>query len=269
VNTSTPALLRVSVAALCRVVFDHPHDHSTWLAFERRATLLPGPPPQVGVTVVAYGGAVRLIEPGALAGLVPDFCYDSARSEAEQDFRILIPPAAWPAVRDFCLTQLSNPESDVLDATPHRELSEEFDETLHWQVSPGQYDTSVLGTVVEAVPVPTDNPRAQGAPTVRVYRIFENRLLDQALIGALLSSVQRSDAELAADAAADAAHGGPGRANAACALPLTEVTSALTALSPGARAQPFSVAGHRLDASISALFPDLFVPTRSWHSRNE
>ena len=256
--------LRVSVATLCRVTFDHPAEHRLWLALERRATFRPEPPPHTIVVAVPYGGAVRILRPEALAAVVPDFRYDSERSKTEQDFRIVIPPTTWPAVREFCLAHIAAPDDNILDNSPDRELKEEFVETLGVEVAPGDYAASAVGTVVEDGAAPTNSDRAPGAPTVRIYRLFEVRLLAPSLVEAIMASTLLDEATLAARAEAQSALGGRGRANAAVGLPLAAVREALRLLPPQARALTFTVGEQRMDGTVSALFPDLAGPARRW-----
>jgi hypothetical protein len=257
-HSPIPQNLRVSVASLCRVTFDHPDEGSPWLAFERRATVHPGPPPQAFVTLVAFGGAAQLRQAQALAAVVPGFSFDSHLSEAEQDFRILIPPAAWPVVRAFCLSHLSDPLHSIIDASPDRELAEEFSEDLNWEIAASHYTAASIGAVIEDTPVPSDNARAAGALTVRVYQIHEVRLLDTQLIQAILDGNNKPDSALVSSAVQSSL----GRANAASALPAAHVTAAIHALIPAAQPQPFTVNGHRFDPSASALFPEFSLPGR-------
>jgi hypothetical protein len=94
--------LRVSVATLDRVIFKRPADGTLMLALERKATLI-GDTDKRSVYVRAqpFGGAVRILSLDALREVVDAFKFDSNRSEAEQDFRLLIQPVAWEAVKQF------------------------------------------------------------------------------------------------------------------------------------------------------------------------
>lgn len=109
-------------------------------------------------------------------------------------------------------------------------------------------------TIVEDVPTPTANVSARGVPTVRVYRVFEARILDTALAEALLAnSGNRSDEDLQELAFANARGGGRGWVNSVLTLPLQPLQAAYTALSPLACAHPISFQGHRLDATVAAI----------------
>ena len=254
--------LRVSVATLVRVLFDHPQNGAPMLALERKATLTDEPGGQrVYVRAQPFGGGIRLRDPAPLRNLIGDFQFDSERSRAEDDFRILIRAADWPAVRQFCLEHLAGADDPALDADPARELSEEFADALAVDLQPGQYQARPVGLVVADGPAPTHNPRAPGAATARIYRIFEARLLDPALAQALLASSARvSDEDLRQQALAEARAGGRGRANAALVLPLNDLAAAYLALRPEVRAAPLAFDGHLLDGNVPAVLDGVPVP---------
>jgi hypothetical protein len=118
-----------------------------------------------------------------------------------------------------------------------------------------------VGFVIEDNPMPTKNARAPGQPTVRLYRTFEVRIVDEALCAALLSASQRySDRELANLALLDAQNGGRGRLNSVLALPLFAVKESYLALPPGQRFTEIEVDGHHLDESVLAILEDIEVP---------
>ena len=104
--------LRVSVAALVRVIFEHPLDGKLMLALERKGTVFEEAGLQrVYVSAQPFGGAItfRRLEP--LRTLVGDFQFDSERSRSENDFRILIRPSDWNIVKQFCLRHLVDDDS--------------------------------------------------------------------------------------------------------------------------------------------------------------
>jgi hypothetical protein len=251
---SDPLTLRVSAAVLVRALFPHPAGGEMQLALERRATVRAEPGHAVHVRAQPFGGAVRLRDPAALRALIGDFQFDSDTSRAEEDFRILIRPADWPVVRQFCLAHLAADVDPTLETDPARELEEEFAETLGFRLLPEHYRQRFAGLGLMDHPAPTDNARAHGVPTVRVYRIVEARLLDEALVRALLENSQGlSDDDLAQRALARQASAGRGRANAAQVLPLAQVVAAYQSLPPAARAQPFKVAGHLMDSNVAPI----------------
>ena len=251
-------LWRVSVATFNRIIFPHPQNGTSMLALERRATA-DGEHARVGAQ--PFGGGVRILDPARLQELIGEIRYDSERSRAEQDFRILIPPTKWEAVKQYCLHHLANPDDRELEASPDRELAEEFEEDLGIHLDTDQYAIQPVGFVIEDNPVPTKNARASGQLTVRLYRIFDVRIVDAALCAALLSASHRySDQELARLARQSAPNGGRGRANSVLTLPLSTVRESYLALPAEARCRKLSVDGHELDESVLAILMDIDVP---------
>ena len=253
---------RVSVATLDRVVVKSAFDRPPMLILERAATLLrdKGSDSTV-VQVKPFGGAVRILDAPALRQHIGDFEFDSQHSQAEQDFRIPVPAAAWEKVKQFCLLHLVKPHGAILETSPQRELAEEFMDTLHIHLEPGQVLSRPAGLVVENTPAPTGNLYSPGFPTARIYRIFEVTIPEISLCTALLENSQRyTDLDLQAMAAADAALGGKGRANAVLALPLEEVTHLYLKVPLPQRAQPLTIDGHHFDASVIAMLENVDAP---------
>jgi hypothetical protein len=256
--------LRVSVAALVRVIFEHPLDGRLMLALERKATVLEEAGQQrVGVRAQPFGGAIRFRRLAPLQDLIGDFQFDSDRSRAESDFRILIRPAAWEAVLQFCLLHFADADDPILESDPARELTEEFADALAIDLKPDQYRQRLAGIIVEDHPTPTDNLRAPGYSTVRIYRIFEARIVDASLGQAMQANSERhSDQDLQERALADARvrSGGRGRANAVLALPLKSLTKAYLGMSPAARAAPVTFNNHQLGRNVPAVLENVAVP---------
>ncbi|MEA4907771.1 MAG: hypothetical protein GYA17_21450 [Chloroflexi bacterium] len=251
--------LRVSVATLDRVIFPHPQDGAPQLALERKASLEKDG--RTRVWAQPFGGGVRILDARPLQALTGPLRFDSPRSQAEQDLRILIAPPDWEAVKRFCIRCLQDPENAVLEASPQRELHEEFAETLGLRLRPGQYTYRPAGFVVEDGPVPTDNVYARGLLTARLYHIFEVRLLDRELGAALLAAGQgTTDPALARLAREDARRGGRGRANAVLTLSLSRVRQAYAALPPAGRYRGITLAGHALDQSVLAILDGVDAP---------
>ena len=249
---------RVTVATLDRVLLEDAG--RTLLLVERAATYDP-----VRNTALVrgkpYGGAVRILDEDALRREIGDFEYDSPRSRSEKDFRILVPPLAWEKVKQFCLRQLAAPGEAVIEVSPQRELAEEFMDALHVSLEAGQVDYRDTGIVIENKPVISGNLYSPGVPTVRLYRIFEARILDQGLCAALLDNSRRySDADLQAMADADAANGGRGRANAVLALPLEAVGEAYQQTPPAERGRLLNVDGHVFHSSVLAVLDHVDAP---------
>jgi len=254
--------LRVSVATLARVIFRHPQDSSWMLALERKATLLkPEHQPEVMVKAQPFGGAIRLRDPAPLEKRIGDFRFDSQRSQEEVDFRILVQPSDWPAIRDFCISHLQQPADPVLETNPDRELVEEFYDTLGIRLRPGQYSSQPVSILIENQPERTENIYASGYPTARIYFVFEVRIRDDALTQAMIeNSTRYSDLDLGQLALHNASEGRPGRANAILSLPLERLTEQYLALPPEKRGKPVKIDGHLLDGNVAAVLPDVPVP---------
>ena len=204
---------------------------------------------------------MRIRDVPALRQHIGDFEFDSPHSQAEQDFRILVPAAAWERVKQFCLAHLVKPDDAIIETGPQRELAEEFMDALHIPLAPGQVLFRPAGLVVENTPAPTANLYSPGFPTARIYRIFEVTILDSSLCSALLENNRRySDLDLQAVAGADAACGGKGRANAALGLPLEAVTSAYLKVPLQQRDRPLAIDGHLFDTSVVAVLENVDTP---------
>jgi hypothetical protein len=255
--------LRVSVAALARVLLDDPEDGRPLLVLERTATLQERENGRAAVVrAKPYGGGVRLRDPDALRAVIGDFHFDSVRSRQQADFRILIREADWPQVQAFCLRHLQEKESGPLESSPARELAEEFQDSLKVDLAHEQaWNLAPLEIVIEAHPAPTANPRAPEAPTVRMYSIHEARLRSPKLVAAVLAnSVAVSDEQLRQQAREDRRAGGKGRANATLALSLDWLISAYGEIAFEERGVLCEVGGHLLDGNVAAILPGVEVP---------
>jgi hypothetical protein len=257
---ATPELsLRVSVATLCGVIFTHPQERHLMLALERVATLRRRAGEEV-VTVKAqpFGGAVRLHGVRALQQRIGGFHFDSERSRSERDFRLQIRPSAWEAVKRFCLEQFRKDNESILESNPNRELVEEFADALNVALTSTQYRLKRMGVHIEDQPSLTDNIHAAGSPTVRIYRLFQVRILDPALVAAVLAHSERySDQDLRDLALEDVRNGGRGRANGVLALPVGVSREVYRAIPPPKRSAPVTLAGHRLDGNVPVVLETL------------
>lgn len=253
---ATPDLsLRVSVAALVRVVFNHPGNGECMLALEHQATLWEN---KVEIRTQPFGGAVRILDLEAIHNLIGNFHFDSERSRSEQDFRLLIRPSAWAVLRDFCIQHLSRDHDPILETDPTRELVEEFADALKISLQPEQYICRPVATFVQNKAAPTDNIHARGNPTVRVYRVFEATITSSALAQAMLNETlsHKRMSELALE---DARKGGKGRANAVLVLPLKAVTDKYLALSPKERNSPIFFDETRFDETVPVVLEGISV----------
>jgi hypothetical protein len=254
--------LRVSVAVLISVLFDGPEDGRTMIALERTATLreIEGRP-EVTVRAKPFGGAVRLINPQALKGLIGRFRYDSERSRREMDFRIQIRPASWEKVKEICWEHLNETEKGILDSSPERELEEEFEGALDVRITPDQYHLKPLGIIVEDLPIETDNVRAEGLPTIRIYYVFEARMEAPEIITMMLSNSRRySDKDLQEMAWKNAQRGGKGRANAVLTQGLDDLKDVYRSIPTDRRGGPIHVGEHQLDGNVLAILEEIDTP---------
>jgi hypothetical protein len=254
--------LRVSVATLVRVLFENPRDGNLMLALERKATLLEAESGDaVAVIAQPFGGAIRLLDLKALRDLLGDFHFDSGESRSEQDFRIFIRPSAWKAVQGFCINHFRDLNHSVLETDPKRELVEEFADALEINLKPNQYILKPVGIVVEDDSAPTENIHARGHLTVRVYRIFEARILDASLAYAMLANSESySNQHLYERVLEDAQSDGKGRANAILTLPMKHIREFYLAMSSEARNWPISFQNNQLDETVAAVLDGVTVP---------
>lgn len=248
----TPALcLRVSAAALARVTFENPASGESILALERKATLPKG-------TVIAqpYGGGMHLLRPKALGEVIRNFHFDSPRSREEADFRILIRPADWASVKQWCLDAFRHSRADLLEMDPARELAEEFWDTLRLRLDPSQYRLRPVEMVVENTPARTGNVHAAGLPTARIYAVSEARITDPALAQALLTAGVLPDDALLDQARADAARG---RANGVLTLPLDRLVESYCAFTPTQRGEAQQIKEYLMEGNVAAVLPGVEV----------
>ncbi len=254
--------LRVSVATLARIVFPGPADAELMLALEHKATLRSAGG-ELGVLTKAqpFGGAVRILNLDRLQGVVGSFHFDSERSRAERDLRILIRPSDWETVREFCLRNLGRTDDPDLETDPARELAEEFEETLGIEPRRDQFAVKPVGIVLENEPAPTWNLHAMGVPTVRIYRVFEVQVVDPELCRVMVANSAHHPAQvLRSLALEDARRGGRGRANALLVAPIQRICDAYLALAPEMRGEPLSFENSYLDGNVAAILEGIAVP---------
>jgi hypothetical protein len=254
--------LRVSVATLVSVLFDHPENGRSMLALERTATLreIEGGP-EVRVSAKPFGGAVRIIDPQALKKLIGYFHYDSEQSRLESDFRIQIHPASWEKVKQICRQHLYEKEEAILDTSPQRELAEEFEDTLNVRITPEQYRLKLRGMILEDMPAETDNVRAAGLPTVRIYYVFEAWMEAPEIIRMILVNNRGyADKDLQKMAWEGALRGGRGRANAILTLELDELKRENESWATARHGRPIYIRGHQLEGSVLAILGEVDKP---------
>jgi hypothetical protein len=163
-------------------------------------------------------------------------------------------------VREFCLGHLRQPDDSVLESDPVRELAEEFADALGIDLKPDQYTYQAVGTVLEDQPSTAKNIHARGYPTSRIYRIFEARILDQALALAMIKNSENcSDEDLRQRASRDSWAGGAGRANAVLTMPFRDLLAYYGSIPLDARNKPVSFHNHHIDETSAAVL-DVAVP---------
>lgn len=262
VGATSELSLRVSIACLARVAFMHPDTGERMLALEHTATLIEDQGERhVRVRVHPFGGACRLSMPKALRDVIGDFHFDSLRSQSERDFRILIRPSDWIAVKEFCLQRFKYMNDMALESNPNRELVEEFDDALHIKLKRDQYLLRPTHIIVEREPRPTENIHASGHPSVRIYRVFEAIIVDPSLVTAILQNSDQHSAERLEQLAwEDLRQGGKGRADAVRALSMQSVHEAYANRSPEMRHLPVVIGTDHFHGNTAALLEDLPVP---------
>ena len=164
-------------------------------------------------------------------------------------------------LRDFCVREFKKGEGSDLEIDPVRELVEEFDDALGIELLPKQYVVKAAGTILENEPVRTNNLHALGIPTVRIYRLFEARIVDPTLWRMIqVNGTAHSSAVLRSLALADARKGGRGRANAVFIASMQHLRDAYMALPPDERSKPVPFEGALLNGNVSAVLEDIYVP---------
>jgi hypothetical protein len=262
VGPSDELSLRVSAAALARVVFFHPDDGIRMLALEHKATVArPPADPQVTLRAQPFGGAVRIRNVDGFSSFLGGFAFDSKRSQSESDFRIFVGPSSLDAVHEYCLRWMGGGAETELETDPSRELWEEFRDALRLELDAEMYAIEPVGIVLEDRPTPTRNVRAPGVPTARIYWVYEVEIRDVAVCRSLLTnSITHSAQDLRRAALSAHERGEPGWANAALVLRLDDVRETFEGLPPEARDKPVPFQGTVLAGNVVAVFEDVAVP---------
>jgi hypothetical protein len=254
--------LRVSAAALARVIFTHPDDGTRMLALEHKAYVSRGGQPQrTVVKAQPFGGAVRIIHRDRFAEVVGGFNFDSERSRVEQDFRIFIQPSRFSALQEYAAGSAGSTPMTDLEISPSRELEEEFEDTLAIALSPAVYTTVPAGIILQRHPAPTSNLRALGKPTARIYWVYEITLKDPELGRQMLDNSQAHSGRQLGNMAEDRHRSGArGRANAVLVAPLDAIRQAYVALDPDQRGEPIPFEDTILAGNVAAILDGVLVP---------
>ena len=251
--------LRVSVAVLVRMLLNDPETNDQLLVVERKATF-DAIEEQVSVIAQPFGGGLRINNTAALHEITNGFRYDSESSRIHQDFRVMIQPSRWDAVKAFCLEQFRNQSNEIIEWSPERELAEEFGSALKIDLKPDQYHLRPLWTMIENNPVSSRNIYASGTSTVRLYQVFEATIVDETLQTAIIkNSRSYSDYTLRAAVLQDVRLGGKGWANACLTLPLENLRNFYHSMAAEDRGFPVTFSGAKLESNIPALLDDVAV----------
>ena len=251
--------LRVSIGVLVSVLFNNPVKGKTMLALERTATLRTDENKSLLVVKAKpFGGGVRLLKPQDLTKLIGEFHYDSERSREQGDFRIQINPEYWNIVKEVCKEHLIDKEKGILDPSPVRELTEEFEDSLNISITPDDYYLQSKGMIVEDVLSNTNNVNAKGRPTVRTYYIFDAIMKNQEIINMMIDNSNRySNIDLQRKASEDVRRGGKGRANAILIVFLDELKDFYSSIPIENRSGTKLYKGHELDGNVPVILEDI------------
>ena len=259
ISTAKEPKLRVSVGALVKVLFTNPATGQITLALERIATLRKfNGISSVDVTAKPFGGGVRITNPKELKRIIKDFQYDSERSRQERDFRILIHPEMWGKIKETCNEHLHDNRKRIFDYSPDRELVEEFEDSLKIKIKPDEYILIPKGMVIQDLKIKTNNVRAQGMPTVRIYYIFEAWIKSHELVKLILTkSRQFSEDNFKKAALEDAERGGKGRANSVLTIGIDVLRDFCNSIPLEKRGGNINFGVHKLEGNVLSLFREV------------
>jgi hypothetical protein len=165
-------------------------------------------------------------------------------------------------IKEICREHAKKTGRGILDSSPERELAEEFEDCLRIRITPDQYDLQRRDLIVEEIPLATDNVRARGIPTVRVYYIYEAWIKSAELTNRILLADRKrySDEHLREMAREDSKRSGRGKANAIVTLPLDDVMDIYTSIPLEKRSEPVRVGQYQLDGNIPAVLRNIDHP---------
>jgi hypothetical protein len=257
--------MRVSVAVLIRVLFKNPVDGQMMIALERTATLMNDEGRfEAVVRVKPFGGGVRLVQTQKFKQLIGDYHYDSERSSEEGDLRILINPVQWDKVKAICQEHQNNRADGIINSSPVRELTEEFEDSLGMRITSEDFDLTPREMIVEEKLTATENVNAPGIPTRRIYYPFDAVLKDLGIIKMMIDNDRQcSDLDLQIMAKEDAKRGGKGRANAVLTVSHDKLVEFYLSSSKGPDQSPKSFEGHQLEGNIPVILDLPLIQTPS------
>ena len=133
-------------------------------------------------------------------------------------------------------------------------MEEEFLEGLQIKLLPDQFTVRLMETLIEEEPSPTENVRARGYPTARIYRIFEAYLHDRSLATALVRhSKMYAVQDLNLLACERLSDGGVGMFNTTLTLPKEGLLSFYHGVPLEQRNTPVTFQDHCLDETVAAI----------------
>ena len=232
------------------------------LALERIATLREiSEEPEIIVKAKPFGGGIQITDQQSLKELIGEFNYDSERSREEKDFRIMVQPESWEKIKEICKNHFEGNVDPIIDIKPDRELAEEFEDSLKIKISPSMYNLKLKEILIENLPSETNNLRAKGISTVRIYFIYEAKIISLEIVEMILTnSKQHSNIDLQKIALKDYKKGGKGRANAFLILDLNETMKAYKSLSIEQLYKSVNIGEHQLDSNVLAIFNEINHP---------
>ncbi|MFZ0455919.1 MAG: hypothetical protein WAM24_19380, partial [Ignavibacteriaceae bacterium] len=185
---------------------------------------------------------------------IGEFNYDSELSKQEKDFRVLVRPESWVKIKGICREHLTGLEKTVIDISPNRELSEEFEDSLRIKLTSENYYLKLLGMAIEEKPDETENIRSKGIPTVRVYYIYLAEIISSGIIKMMLAnSKQYSDNDLRKIAMEEKRKGGKERVNAGLTLEPDELGAIYSSLQFKRNNEPVYFGQHRLSGNVPVI----------------
>lgn len=254
--------LRVSAASLARVVFDHPEESARMLALEHKAFVSrTSPSGEVVVKAQPFGGAVRIMDLGEISAVAGGFNFDSEKSRSEHDFRIFVRPSGLDALIQHVSQAAGHTSMVDLEIGPSRELGEEFGDSLGLRPRGEVYTVRPTRIMVQDQPTPTSNLRALGAPTVRIYWVYEVEIQSPELCRLMLESSQAHPARVLGEMAQEQHRLGTGeRANAVLAASLAEIRQIYLATPLEKRGEPVPFHDTVLAGNVPVILDQISVP---------
>jgi hypothetical protein len=166
----------------------------------------------------------------------------------------MINPDQWEKMKEICRDHLNFEEDGIINSSPVRELTEEFEDSLGVRITSDDYHLTSRKMLVEEKLTKTENVNAMGIPTKRTYYLFDAMLTDLRIIKMMIDNdALYSDLDLRNMANEDARRGGKGRANAVLTLSLDKLTELYRSSRKGSGESNIMYEGHQLDGNLPAI----------------